>query len=152
MAEEKIEKASFTEDFDAEKAQWVINTQMLGNDLFSQWMEIRVIEINNDSVVLAMTIREEMTNGFKISHGGILYSLCDSALAFAANAYGRKAVTIQTSMSYIRTTTCGDKVIARAIVRDRSRSLARYEVLVHDVSDRLLSIFEGTVFFTGEDW
>jgi acyl-CoA thioesterase len=152
MAEKKVGSDESFEHFNAMNARHIIEKQMLGNDLFSQWAAMEITHIDKDSVSLTMQIRDEMTNGFKISHGGILYSLCDSALAFAANSYGRKAVTIQASMSYIRPTKTGDKVRAIAKVRERSKTLAHYEVLVHSDSGRLLSIFEGTVYFTGDHW
>jgi acyl-CoA thioesterase len=60
--------------------------KMFDNDAFSKWLGIVVEEISEGKCVLSMTIRKEMTNGFGIAHGGITYSLADSALAFAANS------------------------------------------------------------------
>ena len=61
-----------------------------------------------------MTIRQEMTNGFAIAHGGITYSLADSALAFASNGHGRRAVSVETSISHTVALRTGDVITATA--------------------------------------
>ena len=72
--------------------------KMISGDAFSQWLGIEVLEITEGFCKLKMTVRDEMTNGFNIAHGGIAYSLADSCLAFAANADGIQAVSIETSI------------------------------------------------------
>ena len=67
-----------------DKAAHIVR-HMMENDAFSQWLGIEVVANSAGSAVLKMTVREEMTNGFGIAHGGITYSLADSALAFASN-------------------------------------------------------------------
>ena len=74
---------------------------MFDNDSFSQWLGIERSTVEEGRCVLKMKIRKEMLNGFQILHGGIYYSLADSALAFAANSYGIKSVSIETSISHI---------------------------------------------------
>ena len=76
--------------------------QMMGKDLFSQWLGVERLGEGKGWCKLKMTIRPEMCNGFEIAHGGISYSLADSALAFASNSHGRHAVSIETSISHIR--------------------------------------------------
>ena len=78
----------------------VVDT-MFENDWFSQWLGIERIEVIEGFCVLRMTVRKEMLNGFAIAHGGITYSLADSALAFASNSHGRKSVSVETSISHI---------------------------------------------------
>ena len=55
---------------------------MMENDYFSQWMQIKVLEIKEGYSKIQMTIRKEMVNGFGIVHGGLPFSLADSAFAF----------------------------------------------------------------------
>ena len=62
---------------------------MMKKDLFSQWLGIERVEERVGYCKLKMTVRPEMCNGFEIAHGGITYSLADSALAFASNSNGR---------------------------------------------------------------
>ena len=63
---------------------------MLGKDLFSQWLGIRLLEERDGYVRLEMQTRQEMCNGFDVIHGGILHSFADSALAFASSIDGGK--------------------------------------------------------------
>ena len=74
--------------------------RMFNNDPFSQWLGIERLEDGAGCSVLKMTIRKDMLNGFDIAHGGITYSLADSALAFASNGHGRMAVSVETSISH----------------------------------------------------
>ena len=74
--------------------------KMYDNDAFSQWLGIEVVEVKDGYCELKMTVRKEMLNGFQIAHGGIAYSLADSALAFASNSHGRKSLSVETSISH----------------------------------------------------
>ena len=72
--------------------------KMMDGDAFSRWLGIEVLEISEGFCKLQMKVRDEMTNGFAIAHGGIAYSLADSCLAFAANSYGIQDVSVETSI------------------------------------------------------
>ena len=89
-------------------------SRMFDQDWFSQWLGIERKEIGVGRCVLSMVIRKEMLNGFAIAHGGIAYALADSALAFASNAHGRKAVSVETSISHTVALKEGDVITATA--------------------------------------
>ena len=74
--------------------------QMIENDAFSKWLGLEILELSKGFCKLKMVVRKEMTNGFSIAHGGISYSLADSALAFAANSEGTHSLSIETSISH----------------------------------------------------
>src|ERR1041384_4028345 len=95
------------------KVEKVID-EMMSKDLFSQWLGIERLAEGPGFCTLKMTVRKEMCNGFNIAHGGISYSLADSALAFASNSHGKQAVSIETSISHIRPLKTGDIIIATA--------------------------------------
>ena len=63
-----------------------IVSKMLANDEFSKWLNINLIEVKPGYCKLSIVVNKLMLNGFKIAHGGICFSISDSALAFAANA------------------------------------------------------------------
>src|SRR6476660_3492491 len=84
--------------------------KMYDDDLFSQWLGIERIKIEQGHCILQMKIRNEMVNGFGIAHGGIAFSLADSALAFASNAYGRLSVALDCSISYPAAVNVGDEI------------------------------------------
>src|SRR5437763_941255 len=100
--------------------------QMYDNDWFSRWLGIERLEVDASRCILRMTKRKEMLNGFAIAHGGITYSLADSALAFASNSYGIKSLSIETSINHLQSTRKGDVLTAVAEELNRSEKLAHY--------------------------
>lgn len=126
--------------------------QMMNGDAFSQWLGIKVLKVEPGRSELSMVVQPEMVNGFTIAHGGISYSLSDSALAFAANAHGKKCVSIETSISHTRPVTIGDTLIARCTELNRGRTLGIYEVKVSNQNDKLIALFKGTVHISEENW
>ena len=90
------------------KTQKMIYNEMFVKDAFSKWLGIEIIEISKGYSQLKMTVTEKMLNGFKIAHGGITYSLADSALAFASNTHGKKCISIETSISHVQKIKSGE--------------------------------------------
>lgn len=125
---------------------------MLAKDYFSQWLGIEVLEIYEGNCVLRMTVRNEMLNGFGIAHGGITYSLADSALAFASNSHGKKAVSIETNISHIKSVKENDVLIASAHPKRSGNTVGVYEVEIKNQEGVLVALFKGTVYRTGEEW
>lgn len=134
-----------------ELAKKVVNTMMNG-DAFSQWLGIEVVEISNGYCKLKMTVRDEMTNGFKIAHGGISYSLADSCLAFAANSYGIQSVSIETSISHTKKVMSNDVLTAEAKEVNKSSKTALYYITITNQDNLEVAHFKGTVFRTGKEW
>ena len=125
---------------------------MINNDPFSQWLGIERVEDDAGKSVLRMTIRREMLNGFNISHGGIAYSLADSALAFASNGHGIKSMSIETSISHTKAVIEGDVLTATAIEKNLTGKIGVYEVIVTDQQNETVALFKGTVYRTGKEW
>lgn len=132
-------------------AQQVVDT-MYNGDAFSQWLGIERLEERPGYCKLKMTIRPEMTNGFKIAHGGISYSLADSALAFASNGHGTQAVSLETSISHTKPVNNGDTLWAVAEEKNLSRKTGLYEVRITNQNKELVALFKGTVYRTGKEW
>lgn len=133
------------------KASRIVD-RMMNKDLFSQWLGIERLGESAGYCKLRMTVRPEMCNGFEITHGGITFSFADSALAFACNTHGRKAVSIETSISHIQPLTAGDVIIAIAEEKSRSNKIALYEVRVEKENGELVALFKGTVFRKESEW
>lgn len=126
--------------------------KMMSKDFFSQWLRIERLEEGEGFCKLRMQVREEMCNGFTIAHGGISYSLADSALAFASNSHGRKAVSIETSISHIKPVKTGDVLTATAAEKSLGNKIGIYEVRVENQDKVLVALFKGTVFRKDENW
>ena len=126
--------------------------KMYINDPFSLWLGIERLEDSPGRSVLRMTVRKEMTNGFGIAHGGITYSLADSALAFASNSHGRMAVSIETSISHTARVREGDVLTATATEEFLSNKIANYRIEVKNQDGKVVALFKGIVYRTGKDW
>ncbi len=124
---------------------------MLDNDAFSQWLGIEVIDVDPGYCKLRMEVRQEMTNGFHVAHGGIAFSLADSAMAFAANSHGRIAMSVENSISYTDKVSAGDNLIAIAEELSASNRIGHYRVSVMNQKSEYVAYFNGTVYRTQKD-
>ncbi len=126
--------------------------KMFNNDPFSQWLGIERLEDGAGRSVLQMTIRKDMLNGFAIAHGGITYSLADSALAFASNGHGRMAVSVETSISHTESLKEGDVITAVAEEKSLSNKIGVYHITITNQENKTVALFKGTVYRTGKEW
>lgn len=126
--------------------------RMYNNDPMSQWLGIERIQDGPGISVLRMTVRKEMLNGFAIAHGGISYSLADSALAFASNAHGVQAVSIETSIAHVAQAREGDVLTTRVEEKSLTKRTGLYHVDVINQEGKVIAFFKGTVYRTGKMW
>ena len=126
--------------------------KMYENDAFSKWLGIKRIEDGTGKSVLQMTVRKEMLNGFDIVHGGITYSLADSALAFASNGHGRKAVSVETSISHTQTCKEGDVLTTHTEEMSLSKKIGIYQITITNQHNKTVALFKGTVYITDKNW
>ncbi|MDR8393308.1 hotdog fold thioesterase [Aliifodinibius sp. S!AR15-10] len=125
--------------------------KMIGNDPFSRWLGIRVKEIKPGSVTLEMSVRPEMLNGFGVAHGGIAYSLADSALAFAANTHGKVSLALENNISYIKKITEKDLLTAKTEELSVGRTIGVYQITITRNDEEKVAVFRGTVYRTEND-
>jgi|SRR5665213_879111 len=123
---------------------------MMQKDLFSQWLGIHIIEIKEGYSKLKMIVRKEMVNGFDIVHGGIAFSLADSAFAFACNNRNNLSVALDTSINFIKPVQVGDELIAEAKEVHNGRSTGLYHVTITNQKNHTVAIFKGTCFRTNK--
>ena len=135
----------------SDPAKRIVN-KMYENDAFSQWLGIKRLEDGAGKSVLQMTVRKEMLNGFDIAHGGITYSLADSALAFASNGHGRKAVSVETSISHTETCKEGDVLTTHTEEMSLSNKIGVYQITITNQDNKIVALFKGTVYRTSKDW
>lgn len=126
--------------------------KMYFNDPFSLWLGIERVEDGAGRSVLRLTVRKEMLNGFGIAHGGITYSLADSALAFASNSHGRMAVSVETSISHTAQVREGDVLTAWAEEENLSNKIGNYRIVVKNQDGKTVALFTGIVYRTGKEW
>jgi acyl-CoA thioesterase len=125
-----------------------IVSAMMAKDAFSQWLGIDVVDIRPRNATVRMTVREEMVNGFGVCHGGIAFSLADSALAFASNTHGRLTVAVENAITYPKAISPGDVLTASAEEESATNRLGFYRVTVRRADDEIVALFRGTVYKT----
>lgn len=125
---------------------------MLKEDAFSNLLGMEIEEVEKGKCTLSMLIASDHVNGFNITHGGIAFSLADSAIAFAANAYGNKAVTIENSISYVKPSFLGNRLIAICTEVNKGKTVARYNVKLQNQKNELVANINGLVHFSNEIW
>ena len=133
------------------KPQKIVN-KMFDQDAFSQWLGIEIIDVSEGFCQLKMTVRKEMLNGFQIAHGGIAYSLADSALAFASNSHGRKSLSVETSISHTVSVKEGDSLIAVSNEISLSPKIGIYLISIKNQNEQEVALFKGAVYRTSKDW
>ena len=103
-------------------------SHMMENDLFSQWLGIEVLEVKEGYSKIKMAVRKEMINGFGIVHGGIAFSLADSAFAFACNNRNILSVALDTSINFLKPVHVNDVLIAEAKELHNGKSTGLYHI------------------------
>src|SRR5690348_7796195 len=116
----------------------VVN-HMMENDLYSQWLGIEVLEIKEGYSKIRMEVRKEMINGFGIVHGGIAFSLGDSAFAFACNNRNNLSVALDTSINFTKPVHVGDVLTAEAKEVHNGRSTGLYHIQITNQRDHVVA-------------
>ena len=125
---------------------------MMKQDAFTESLGIEIKAISEGYCQLTLKVKEEMTNGFGIAHGGISYCLADSTLAFASNSKGRKCVSIETSISHLARVNVGDVLISNSKEIHFGNQIAVYEIEILTTENKRVAHFKGTVKVTEEFW
>ncbi len=136
---------------DPDRRASAIVRQMLAHDGFSRWLGVELLDVGPARATLRMRVRDDMTNGFGVGHGGVTFSLADSALAFASNTSGKVTVSIENSMTYPAAVRVGDVLTAEAEEEASSQRLAYYRVRVSRGDGTVVALFRGTVFRTDRE-
>ena len=125
--------------------------KMLSQDAYSQWLGIEILECEIGRCKVAMIVRKEMLNSMNKSHGGITYSLADTAFGFAANTHGKLAVSIETSINHIEAVNEGDYLVAESVIEKVNNKLG-FNIIEVKRGDEMVALFKGVVYRTNKDW
>lgn len=123
-------------------------THMMQHDKFSQWLGIEVLDVKEGYSKIKMTIRDEMVNGFGIIHGGITFSLADSAFAFACNNRNQLSVALDTSINFIKPVHVGDELTAEATEVHNGKSTGLYHIEIFNKKNHKVAQFKGLCYRT----
>ena len=128
-----------------------IPVKMLSLDPFSSWLGIEIIDVEKGRCKVALTVRKEMLNSMNKAHGGIAYSLADTAFGFAANTHGKYAVSIETSINHIEALNEGDYLTAESVIEKVGNKLG-FNIIEVKRGEELVALFKGVVYRTSKDW
>src|SRR6478672_2214634 len=124
---------------------------MLKEDDASCGLGMKIVEVAPGRATLSMTVQPHMVNGQRIAHGGFIFTLADSAFAFACNSHNEKAVAAQCSVTFIRPGRLGDVLVATAREISRSGRSGIYDVRVTSGSE-VIAEFRGHSRTIGGAW
>jgi len=124
--------------------------KMWSGDKASKALGLKVEIREVGSATARMEVRDDMVNGFDICHGGLLFTLADTAFAFACNAYNRRSFAASGNIEFFRPAKLGDKLRAVATEDHRGRNSGYYTVKVDNQDNKLVALFRGRSFSRDE--
>ena len=116
---------------------------MYEQDRASQGMGMRIASVGPGRAVLTMRVRPDMVNGHAICHGGVIFTLADSAFAFACNSYNRNTVAQGCSIEFLAPAHDGDVLTASAEERSLAGRTGVYDIVVRNDRDQTIALFRG---------
>ena len=122
--------------------------RMVRVDSFSRFLGVETVVVAAGHSVIRMLVRDDMLNGMGGVHGGVVYSLADSAFSYATNNTGVISVAIDCTVSYPAAVRVGDVLTASAVVESSSNRLAFCNVTVRNQHEAIVGHFRGTVYRT----
>ena len=124
---------------------------MWKDDVASKGLGMKIVEVKAGQATLSMTIEPHMVNGQRIAHGGFIFTLADSAFAFACNSHNERVVAAQGSITFIRPGKLGDLLVAKAREVSRNGRSGIYDVKVA-AGDVVIAEFRGHSRSVGGTW
>lgn len=116
---------------------------LFANDQASQTFGMRVLSIAPGAATLSMTVRQDMLNGHRLCHGGLIAALADSAFAFACNSYNELTVASGFSIELLAPARLGDVLTARCVEIARGGRTGLYDVEIINQRDERVAVFRG---------
>jgi len=124
--------------------------QMLEHDAYSKWLGIEIDDFRAGYCKLHYTVRPDMVNGFKIIHGGVLFSAADSAFAFACNISGQVTVALDVHISFIKSAFIGDVLTVEARQLHAGNRTGVYDITTTNQAGETICVFRGTSYKTSK--
>lgn len=116
---------------------------MWKDDAATRSLDMRLVSVAPGQAVITMTVTDRMVNGHNVCHGGYIFTLADSAFAFACNTYNQRTVAQHCAVTFLASAKLGDKLVARAIERQRAGRSGIYDVTVSREEGNVIAEFRG---------
>ena len=128
---------------DAQRIAERVRDHLWSTDRASQAMGMRITAIGPGSCTIAMTVREDMLNGYGTCQGGLMTTLADSCFAFACNAHDEITVAAGFDVQIVAPGKLGDQLVASAVEVSKAGRLGVYDVDVRNQRDERVLAFRG---------
>ncbi|MBC7001345.1 hydroxyphenylacetyl-CoA thioesterase PaaI [Photobacterium sp. BZF1] len=122
---------------------WRCAEKMYSDDGCSNKLAMKIEHMDKGHAVVSMTVTSDMLNGFATCHGGMIFSLADSAFAFACNSENHAAVAAGCNIEYIRPAKEGDLLTATANVKSQGKVTGTYDIEITNQLGKLVALFRG---------
>ena len=119
---------------------------MLSRDHASQALGIELLDARPGWARATLTLGPTMVNGHAIAHGGVIFTLADSAFAFACNSRNEPNVALQCSISYVAAGMLGDVLVAEAVEQSSKGRTGVYDITVTRGEGELVALFRGVCY------
>jgi acyl-CoA thioesterase len=116
---------------------------LFGRDRASQALGMRIAAVKPGCASVVMRVRADMLNGYGVCHGGIVFTLGDSAFAFACNSYNEATVAAAATIDFLAAAREGDELTAQASEMWRTRRNGIYEIVVTNQRGERIALFRG---------
>lgn len=123
-------------------------TYMAASDNAKEHFGMTIEHLERGHAIISMPVRKEMTNGFEITHGGVVFTLADTAFAYACNETKDQTVASGADVSFLRPTFLGDTLTAEGRRVSRAGRNGLYDVTVTDQNGQVVAQFRGRSFTT----
>jgi acyl-CoA thioesterase len=125
---------------------------MWTEDAASRGLGMEIVAVEPGHAVLSMTVGQAMVNGHNTCHGGFIFTLADSAFAFACNSHNQRAVAQHCSITFVNPARLGDKLVANAVERQRAGRSGIYDVTVTRDEGFVIAEFRGHARTIDGEW
>ncbi len=123
---------------------------MMQRDRASAALGMEVVLDEPGRAIVSMTIRDDMLNGFGITHGGMVFTLADTAFAIACNEDEFVTVAAGADIAFLQSTRAGQRLTASATRRSKNRRAGIYDVTVTDEEGQVVAEFRGRSVTTAQ--
>jgi acyl-CoA thioesterase len=116
---------------------------MFSRDRAAQALGIKIVRVQPGASLLTMTVRSDMVNGHHICHGGMIFSLADTAFAYACNSYNKNTVASACHIDFLAPAKEGETLEAEAVEQSASGRTGVYDITVRNNHGKTIALFRG---------
>ncbi len=124
--------------------------EMERNDPYSKRLGLKLIDADEGLAIVNLTVNEDMLNGHGTCHGGVIFSLADTAFAYACNSQNQLAVAASCTIDFVRPSRLNDVLTATAKLQYQGKRTGVYQTMIVNQDNKLIAIFKGNAARLGQ--